>query len=420
VRKLRFGALFLLALLFPGNTAAEANLLAAGAAQGAYGNSSEVPGLTVQDVCSPNWSRRNTGPRLLFTILFPWSAIFGFGPSANAGASPGAYEDTVEGLGRLVVDICAAKRAQNDAALDKLLNGLILPNHEAWMVATFGEGMGERMAATYSERRGGLPALLSSGFSTLIEGGAMNAEISSSIASSGVPFRVRGKGRERDNFFVPDRATRFYYVWISSADPTNTKNQGGLFFVYVNGGFRYLESLRPAPAPSAPAETLAATAPIIENPGGGVAGGVYGGVLGGVQGGIPGGVVGGVIRRNATIPREIEMPSASEPPTPKAPPLRIRASASVMQGKLIHKVDPVYPSIARQAHASGVVILEVTVAKDGSVRTVRAVSGHPLLQYSAVAAVKQWKYQPTMLGGEPVEVVTTVTINFRLETKPPE
>lgn len=241
MRKQRLGAFFLLVLLFPGNAAAGPGML--GAAQGAYGNSSDVPKLIVQDICSPNSSRRNSGPRsrrnsgpsLLFTILFPWSAIFGYSPSATIDAARGAYEDSPQGLARLVVDICAAKRAQNHVALDKLFNGLILPNYEAWLVATFGEATGKRMAATYSPRRDEVPVLLSSGFSKLIEWGPTNAEIFSFDLTE---TRLAGTGTEPAIVLKMLRPTRIYYVRFSSAGGTDTKKQAGLPFVYVEGGFR--------------------------------------------------------------------------------------------------------------------------------------------------------------------------------------
>jgi len=72
----------------------------------------------------------------------------------------------------------------------------------------------------------------------------------------------------------------------------------------------------------------------------------------------------------------------------------------------------VYPPLAKQARIQGVVILEAVIGKDGSVYEVHVISGHPLLQQAAIDAVWQWKYKPTMLNGEAVEVVTTVTVNF--------
>jgi protein TonB len=81
----------------------------------------------------------------------------------------------------------------------------------------------------------------------------------------------------------------------------------------------------------------------------------------------------------------------------------------------IVKVQPVYPPLAKQARIQGVVILEAIIGKDGAVTEVKVISGHPLLQQAAIDAVSQWKYKPTLLNGEPVEVVTTVTVNFAFQ-----
>ena len=86
-----------------------------------------------------------------------------------------------------------------------------------------------------------------------------------------------------------------------------------------------------------------------------------------------------------------------------------------MQASLVSQVKPVYPPLARQARVSGVVILEAVIGKDGSVAEIKVISGHPLLQQAAIDAVSQWKYKPTLLNGEPVEVVTTVTVNFAFQ-----
>lgn len=71
-----------------------------------------------------------------------------------------------------------------------------------------------------------------------------------------------------------------------------------------------------------------------------------------------------------------------------------------------------YPPLAKQARIQGVVVLEAVIGKDGKIQNLRVITGHPLLIKAAQDAVSQWEYKPTMLNGEPVEVVTTVTVNF--------
>jgi protein TonB len=92
----------------------------------------------------------------------------------------------------------------------------------------------------------------------------------------------------------------------------------------------------------------------------------------------------------------------------------VRVSQGVSQGLLIRKVNPTYPPLARQARISGTVILRAVISKDGSIENLSLVSGHPMLAPAAIDAVKQWKYKPYLLNGEPVEVDTEVQVNFTL------
>ena len=139
-------------------------------------------------------------------------------------------------------------------------------------------------------------------------------------------------------------------------------------------------------------------------------GGVVGGISGGVAGGTPGGVLGGIIG---------SVPSALPPPPPPpvkvdTKPKRITIGGNVQQAKLVRQPKPVYPPLAKQARISGVVHLAAVISKDGTIQDLKVISGHPLLIPSALEAVKQWVYQPTLLNGEPVEVSTQIDVNFTL------
>ena len=132
------------------------------------------------------------------------------------------------------------------------------------------------------------------------------------------------------------------------------------------------------------------------------AAGVVGGVPGGVPGGQMGGVIGGII-------------SSTPVAVPKvAAPQRVRVSQGVTQGLLIHKVQPAYPPLARQARIQGSVQLQALISKQGTIENLRVISGHPMLSPAAIDAVKQWRYKPYILNGEPVEVETQITVNFTL------
>ena len=131
----------------------------------------------------------------------------------------------------------------------------------------------------------------------------------------------------------------------------------------------------------------------------GAMGGVPGGVPGGQMGGVIGGVIGGV---------------GGAPPPPKPAQQRIRQGGAVQAAMLVNRVQPQYPPLARQTRISGTVRLHAIISKDGSVQQLEVLSGHPLLVQAALDAVRQWKYRPTTLNGEPVEVDTTIDVIFSL------
>lgn len=93
---------------------------------------------------------------------------------------------------------------------------------------------------------------------------------------------------------------------------------------------------------------------------------------------------------------------------------KIRVSAGVAEGQLLHKVDPVYPPEAMRKGIQGNVLLQATIAKDGLMKDVKLISGPPELADAAVGAVQQWRYRPYLLQGSPVEVETTVKVTFHL------
>jgi protein TonB len=97
-----------------------------------------------------------------------------------------------------------------------------------------------------------------------------------------------------------------------------------------------------------------------------------------------------------------------------AKPGQIRVGAQVEQANLLQQVSPAYPPLAKAARVQGTVTFEATIGKDGSVENLNLLSGPPLLVQSALEAVQQWKYKPTLLNGQPVEVLTTVNVNYTL------
>jgi protein TonB len=129
------------------------------------------------------------------------------------------------------------------------------------------------------------------------------------------------------------------------------------------------------------------------------------GVPGGVPDGSPDGVIGGSNLTGAVPPA---------PPAPAPTPQRIRQGGSVQAAMLISQPMPAYPPLARQARIQGNVVLHAIISKDGRVEQLSVISGHPLLIQAALDAVRQWRYRPTLLNNDPVEVDTTITVTFTM------
>ena len=110
-------------------------------------------------------------------------------------------------------------------------------------------------------------------------------------------------------------------------------------------------------------------------------------------------------------PTQVHIADEPPPPPPPAPP-RAPISGGVLNGKAISLPKPAYPAIARTAHASGTVVVQVTIDENGNVISAHAVSGHPLLTAVAVAAARSARFSPTKLSGQPVKVTGVITYNF--------
>src|ERR1051325_11491820 len=174
---------------------------------------------------------------------------------------------------------------------------------------------------------------------------------------------------------------------------------------------------------TAPADTQPAGEP------GGVPGGVAGGVPGGVEGGVVGGqvgwqvggVVGGVVGGTGTTEASPAPPPPPPPPPPAPEPPKVddgpmRVGGDVKAPVAIHRTDPKYTDTARKAHVAGVVIVEAVIDKSGNVDRVKVLKGLEFgLTDQAVEAVKQWKFKPGTLNGEPVDVIFNLTVNFTLQ-----
>ena len=131
--------------------------------------------------------------------------------------------------------------------------------------------------------------------------------------------------------------------------------------------------------------------------------------------------------RSGTSANEIALViSAPDAPTPLPPPMAqpasqtpvppgtIRVGGAVQANNILSKVTPPYPPLAKEARVQGVVRFEALIGKDGSIQNLNVISGPPLLVQSALEAVQQWKYKPTLLNGQPIQVLTTIDVNYTL------
>jgi TonB family protein len=118
--------------------------------------------------------------------------------------------------------------------------------------------------------------------------------------------------------------------------------------------------------------------------------------------------------KEASAPQDVESVSApANPPAPK--PMRIRVGGKVAAANLVHQVVPVYPQGGKEQRIQGTVLLHAVIAHDGTVQTLEYVSGPPELRDSAMNAVNQWRYKPTLLNGQPVEVDTAIAVVYTLQ-----
>jgi periplasmic protein TonB len=143
--------------------------------------------------------------------------------------------------------------------------------------------------------------------------------------------------------------------------------------------------------------------------------GVPGGVPGGVRDGVTSGLVDSIVNDGARVvptvrlPEEINREPVKPPPPVKPPRITVLRMATPL-----HKVEPVYPTLAKQARVSGTVELLGVLGTDGRIHELKVLRGHPLLINAALEAVRQWIFEPTMLNGQAVEVSAPITVNFIL------
>jgi TonB family protein len=252
------------------------------------------------------------------------------------------YAETPDGLKKLVQDLYDAEKAGDTKRNSEIYTSLVIPNHSQWFGKTFGGPEGERLDAKYN-------GLLEVSTSEL-------KKVTARVVQKGqkyVVVRIFQKPEDapmelQKAFLAAMTSPTSLYGAATNSGPEDKSHTLLGDFVYVDGGFRYLDF-----------EVMQALS--------------------------------------------------------TAPAMRIRFGGNIPRPKLIKEVNPVYPEAARANGVQGTVKLHVILAKDGSVRQVELVSGDPLLVQAAIDAVKQWRYRPSLLNGQPVEVDNEVNVVFSLK-----
>ena len=282
-------------------------------------------------------------------------------PNATASASTiPTYADSTSGLERLVKDIMKAQRENQPGAADALLKSLILPEPRDWYDRVFGGDVSEEVESVYEKSPTGFATSLARAFLEATAAGmtdvhALRYDKSCDDNSGEDAFGILHARLDPAPLYELRLAKGIKFLRIFA-------------FAYVDGGFRFIFPPK-----------------------------LDGSVFGSASAKLP-------AKRTENEPKEPPQESSS----------RVPVGAKVQAAKLIHRVAPEYPSIARVERLQGTVTLHALIGKDGAIRNLYVIKGSCSLATAALEAVRQWRYSPTLLMGEPVEVDTTITVIYQL------
>jgi TonB family protein len=299
----------------------------------------------------------------MLTVLGMGSFLRASGPdvhvpqnSAPTAVSLPIYPDSARGLEKLVEDLLQAAKKNDADTYSALISTLARPVPDDWFEDTFGNE-GDLMFKEYPGAGPNLVNQLRAFFVRIrtekfTEATAQKHEASCDDNSGEMiyPVMVMRQGLVPLYELRFHQGDKFYRLWA---------------FAYINGGFRYVGDLRPPEYfPSKPA------------------------------------------KRSSAENKPESTPEDSEK--------RIRVGGNVTAAKIVRRVQPEYPDTARREHLQGTVRLHAIIAKDGTIRKLRVLTGYCSLSEAAMKAVRQWRYMPTLLEGNPVEVDTTIDVIYSL------
>ncbi len=292
----------------------------------------------------------------IFSILAgPLSAQSGVTTPATAPEAKLDYSNSASGLEHLVKDILKAQKSNDGARADALLKSLVLPDPRVWYDRVFGVDVGNEPVATYEKSAVAVAPSMASFF--------LNAGAQNLTEVSVVRFDKSCDDNAGEDAFGILHA-RVEPVPLYEVRLLNGNKFIRLFAFAYDDGFRYIIT------PKMDGKVF--HSPASNNP-------------------------------------------AAKPADAKVIDSRIRVGGAVQAAKLIHKVQPEYPRVARDEHLQGTVRLRALIAKDGSLARLYVIKGYCSLADSSLKAVSQWRYAPTIFNGEPVEVDTEITVIFQLQ-----
>ena len=264
-----------------------------------------------------------------------------------------SYPDTAPGFEKFVNTMVDLAKAGDSAALAAYTKSLTLPNPDVWYKAAFGEDLGAAYQVTTEQARSAIGSSLPAALATIIKDKMSRVEAHKFEQSCD----VAATGKEyplllKRQSLIPMYDVRFWALGSGSI---------WKYFAYVDGGFRYVGDL-PVEKPSVPKKR-------------------------------------DVLQDQATDPKPLS---------------RVHVGGNVEMANLIHQVTPVYPQEAKSAHIQGTVLLHAIIDKDGHIQDLIVMDGVCWLSEAAVNAVKDWRYKPLLINGNPAQVDTTITVVFAL------
>lgn len=261
-----------------------------------------------------------------------------------------SYPESEKGLKQLIENLLRHVKASDKEGFDAAVQGLILPDPAGWFAATFPPEHGEHMVEDYEKLKGSLACDLYNDFGVMVREKWGLAEVYKFEESCGLSVSTTQYP------VLAARRTKapFYSVVFQSGGQGRTL----WFFAHVDGGFRFLGPIQLRGLAVASA------------------------------------------RKDKTA--EVE---------PDSPPRKVRIEGKVTPASLVYREGPVYPERARNAGLQGMVKLKA-IGRDGKLKDIEVTSGHCWLVEAALEAVGKWRYKPTLLNGEAIEVVTTIDVAF--------